>query len=241
MKGKKKVLADHRRQGRRLVPPIMALPNLVETSFRDQMLPELIWISALFNSASDKIAATCPIEFQRACQKAVGREVVPTLSYLSNFNRLNDEQKSLIRSSSECAELIEILQDHLWHQNALLDRFPLGFIFEGREIEDPDEAIERLKQDVAVLLDRYSYGSTKIQTTAVIGMMATGKIHIARSIDLPDPNCIFINPDSEDSKRVASFVRAFLNAGKGMDVDGEYSRDWCDDFWLQAYRLEGCT
>lgn len=238
---KKGVLADHKREGKRLIPPMMRLPNVVETSFRDTKIPELIWISALFNRAQDKAAVDGVVEFQITCQKAIAIDDAPPLSFLSNFDRLSASQKNAIVSDSDCSKWITILQKELWHQHMLFDRYPLAFIFPDRHESDRTEAIARLKQDVHGLLDRYSHHATKVQTIAIVAMMDTGKMYINKSIDFPDPNLIFTNPDSLEAQRVASFARAGLNAGTNMDTDNDVANRWVDDFWSQTFKLEGCS
>ncbi len=240
-KAKKGVLSNYQRRGKVLVPPIMQLPNLVETSFSDSKIPELIWISALFNWADDRSAVNAVIEFQLACQKATTSGQLPSLSFLSNFDRLSEAQKNEILVDAECCRWIEVLKKVLWHQHALFERYPLSFIFDDQVDIDRREALVRVKKDVHELLDRYSHHATKVQTTAVVGMMATGKMHINSSIDFPDPNRVFDAPDSPDARKVASLARATLNAGNNMDTDAAFAAKWVNEFWTQSYKLEGCS
>lgn len=219
----------------------MQIQNIVETSFIDSGIPDLIWISALFNSAHDKAAVDGVIEFLIACHKVIASEQYPPLSFLSSFDRLTATQKSSIVSDPECKKRIPFLKKELWHQYALLDRYPLAFIF-TEEMPPIDRviALDRFKRDVQELLDRSSHHATKVQTTAVVGVMASGKMSISRSIDLPDPNSVFTNPESPEARRVASFMRASLNARPNMD-EGHLSTGWANDFWGQAYKLDGCS
>ncbi len=240
-KAKKGVLSDHQRRGKVLVPPMMQLPNLVETSFSDTKIPELIWISALFNWTDDRSAVNAIIEFQLACQKATNSDQLPYLSFLSNFDRLSEDQKHAILLDAECCRWIEVLKKALWHQHILFERYPLAFIFQDQVYDDRDEALVRLKGDVEELFDRYSHHSTKVQTTAVVGMMATGKMFLNSSINFPDPNRVFDAPESPEARMVASFVRATLNAGNNMDTDVAVAARWVNDFWMQAYTLEECS
>jgi hypothetical protein len=238
---KSTVLADHHRQGKRLIPPIMRLNNIVEVSFRDTKIPELVWMSAIFNHVPDREAVRGIIEFLIACNSEINDEKkAPPLSFLSNFLILTAEQKKKIVESESCKSYLPFLREHLWHQMQLLDDYPLAFIFEQRPDRDRLVAIERLKKDVAGLLDRYADQATKVQTTAVVAMMATDKMFIAKHIDFPHPDVIFTAPDSSDAKRVASFVRATLNAGAQLDADAELAKSWVESFWSQAFNLEGC-
>lgn len=236
----KGVLADHKRHGKRLIPPMLQQLNIAETSFNNTTLPELIWISALFSGPSDKLAVDTVIEFQIACQKVIANEKSPSLSFISSFDKLSDAQKQAILSDDGCRKWIEILRVKLKHQNALLVNYPLAFIFTEKQEFDRPKSISLLKQDVQQLLDRRSHHATKVQTTALFAMMATGKMFIHKSIELPDPNVIFTDPGSPESKKVASFVRSSLNAGITTVEGDEAGSVWCNDFWQQVYKIEGC-
>lgn len=237
---KKGVLADHHRQGKRLIPPLMRIANIAETSFRDSKIPELVWMSAIFNRATDKSAVDGIVEFLIACQEGISEDGAPHLSFLSNFSRLSEAQRQKILDCEKCQRRIPFLQQHLWHHNALFETYPLAFIFPDRPEYDHPSAIERLKLDVDALLDRYSSHATKVQTTAVFAMMATGKMLIHEGIDLPDPNAIFTSPGSDEAKRVASFVRATLNAGSDLLEEQAVSERWISEFWAKCFVLEGC-
>lgn len=237
---KKGVLADHYRKGKRLIPPLMRIGNIEETSFRDSKIPELVWMSAIFNRAADKAAVNGIIEFQIACREAIGSEDAPQLSFLSNFNRLSGGQREMILKSDKCKKLFPFLHAQLWHQHAIFETYPLSFIFPDRREYDTSSALERLKLDVDTLLDRYTVHSTKVQTTAVVAMMATGKMFIHKRINLPDPNTVFTSPSSDEAKRVASFARATLNAGASPLEAQADAEKWISEFWKACFVLEGC-
>lgn len=237
---KKGGLSDHHRKGKRLIPPLMRLGNIEETSFKDSKIPELVWISAIFNRASDKAAVDGIVEFQIACQEALDSDDAPHLSFLSNFNRLSGAQKQKILLSDKCQRMFPFLQQQLWHQHAIFKTYPLSFIFPDRPDYDHSSALERLKVDVDTLLDRYTTHSTKVQTTAVFAMMATGKMFIHERIDLPDPNTIFNSPGSDEAKRVASFARAALNAGSNLLEAKAEADKWISEFWTKCFVLERC-
>ena len=129
----------------------------------------------------------------------------------------------------------------MWHQYALFNQYPLAFIFESSNDFDRNEALVRLKEDVSELFDRRSHHATKVQTTAVFAMMATGKMILNSTIDFPDPDRIFDSPDSPEARIVASFVRASLNAGNNMDTDTVIATKWIEGFWDQSFKLERCS
>ncbi|KJY95782.1 hypothetical protein [Pseudoalteromonas ruthenica] len=237
-----RVLRDHKKIGQKLIPPFMQLPNLKETSFRDNTLPCLIWVSALFLRATDREAVHNIIEFLIKCREILDDDKSPPLVFLNNFDKLNDKQKLKILNNLNDDTRLNFLRENLVHQYHLFDKYPLSFIFQDYTYGvDKEEAIDLLKEDVSALLDRYTLHSTKVQTTAFISMTATGKLFLSSKIDLPDFNSIFTAPDSDESKRVASFVRANINAGAGFQDTEGGENEWSKSFWSQSFGLEACS
>lgn len=237
----KKFLDGHKRVGKKLIPPMLQIPNTVMTSFRDDKLPDLIWLAPFFLRGDDRVAVHSIIDFLTACKETLNDDSSPPLVFLSNFNKLTDLQKqSLIDNLSKLPNL-NFLLNKLKHQNYLFHDYPLNFLFGSFNKDfDKERALIYLEKDVDALLDRYSQIATKIQVTAIVSMMATGKIFINSEIDLPDFNSIFTDPDSNDAKTTASFARAMLNGGLGLDSDGKETNTWLKSFWKQSFSFSEC-
>jgi hypothetical protein len=237
-----RILQDHKKVGQKLVPPLMQLPNMKETSFRDNTLPCLIWVSAIFLRNPDRESVHYIIEFLLKCKEILDDEKSPVLIFLNNFDKLTSEQKTKIIEGIADDPVLNFLRVSLVHQYHLLENYPLDFLFDGYIYGvDKEEALEFLKEDVSGLLDRYTMHSTKVQTTAFVSMTATGKLFLSSQIDIPDFNSIFTAPDSDESRRVASFVRANINAGAGFrDAEGG-ENEWSRSFWKQCFDMEACA
>lgn len=237
-----KFLPGHKQVGRRLIPPLMQLKNMVPTSFQDETLSDLIWLAALFRKYADRETIEKLSTFLRSCTELLNDEKSPPLAFLSNFARLSPQQHKAIREMAEKTGLLPWLQEALQHQAALLSPYPLAFIFSSDCAHlERDSAISLLKADVSSLLDRHSSFATKVQVTAVYSMMITGKLFISKDIEMPDFDAVIKAPESEAAKRAASFVRATLNGRIGVyGIAGE-ENTWARIFWRQAFRLEGCS
>lgn len=244
---RKAVLSDHKRAGKRLIPPILQLPNVVSTSFIDHRLPDLIWMSAIFRKAHPKVAIELIIDFIKLCSDIAGADELESLAFLTNFCALSAEQKSVIRRKLDGTLMLGMIRKKLGHQGAILERYPLAFLFDESPVsENHSEAIPELKEDVELLLDRYTPHATKVQVTALVAMMATGKMMISSQIDLPNFDLIFTDPESDEAQRVASFARASLNSGMGFMIEDhpqalDEHATWKNDFWAQAYLLDSCN
>lgn len=238
---KGKVLTDHKKVGNKLIPPLLQFSMVQETSFVDQTLPNLIWMSAIFLRASDHIAVDMIMDFIVRSQKLLGDEFHSDLAFLDVFSELSIEQRKAIHQELKGSDTLDFICENIAHQYYLIDGYPLGFLFEDFVFGvDREEAIESLKEDVSALLDRNSPHATKIQATTLISMNASGRLHLNSDMILPDFNSVFINPDSEDTKRLGGFVRAHLNAIAGMRGSKNQEFSWSEIFWEKVYCLDKC-
>jgi hypothetical protein len=214
----------------------MQLPNVVATSFRDEVLPDLVWLAAIFRKIDDRTAVALSIDFVKLCSSALPEEA-PPLVKLGNFDRLPTDGKNLILAKFREWSGRKLFLSILGYQAELFPDYPLAFLFDegwskGRA------SIRQLKSDVESLLDRYARPATKVQVTAVVALAVSGKFIFTETVEVPDFNAIFTDPESDAARRAASFSRASLNAGTGLD-DNRTER-WVNSFWRQAHDLEGC-
>jgi hypothetical protein len=238
---KRKLLEGHKRVGKKLIPPMLQLPNLVFTAFRNDILPDLIWMSPFFLRGDDRTAVNSIMEFLDACKTILNDENAPALVYLSNFNKLTDHQKEMLVNGLASKPILNFLIDKLGHQNLLFHDYPIKFLFgDINEELDRSQCIKYLEEDVDTLFDRYSAIATRIQVTAIVAMMSTGKMIVSSKIELPDFNAIFTHPDSDEAKHAASFARANLNGRFGFDSEESTANTWPKCFWRQSFGLSGC-
>jgi hypothetical protein len=173
------------------------------------------------------------------CNRVVGRDDSPALVFIGAFNKLSEAERQAIRSQAQAEGHLAVLTPQLSHQNALLDGYPLGFLFSEQTLEvERESAIDKLSADVDGMLDRYSDHCTEVQVTTFVSMTATRKILLSSEINLPDVNLIFTAPDSDDARRLASMVRAMLNAEMGEGIPER--KQWAAEFWRQAFLMRGC-
>ena len=241
MTKKKDFLEGHKKVGKKLIPPMLQLPNMVMTSFRDEGLPDLIWLAPFFLRVNDDVAVQQIMEFLVTCNDTLNHHEAPSLAFLSNFNKLSNIQKQSLIDGLATKPILSLILDKIKHHNCLFHDYPLKFLFAGlnQEIER-EQCITFLEEDVDALLDRNSQIATKIHVTTIVSMMVTGKMFITSEIDIPNFNSIFTDPDSEEAKRAASFARANLNAGIGFSSVEATTNTWPNSFWKQSFSFSGC-
>jgi hypothetical protein len=233
-----KILGDHKKVGQKLIPPFLQMLNMKEVSFSENTLPSLIWISAIFLRQNDTNSVRKILDFLKECTALAGKP--NSLVLMNNFYNLSAEQKIIIVENLD-KNLLDFLRNNLMHQHLLLNKYPLAFLFDNYTYTlNKEKAIPMLREDVSALLNRYSHHATKVQTTAFVSMCTSGKITLCSNIKLPDLNSIFINPNSDESKKVGSMMRASMNANAGLNDDIGVG-NWANSFWQQVFLLEECN
>lgn len=235
------MFSGYMRKGKRFIPPIYRLPEVVENNFREEKIPELCWVSSLFLQLPGNQAIELVVEFIKACEHRLGKDSTKPLVFISNYFALSREQIADLTSDSRCQVLFPILGQFLRHHISLLEGYPLAPLvpLESNSRKDAHE-VEQLKSDVGELLNRRCHHATKVQATVLISLMATGRLHISSHTPSPDINAIFASPGSEEAVKAAGFVRSTLNAGSEFYVHRDRSEIWQKTFWSQTYRLAPC-
>lgn len=222
------------------------IANMQETSFVDELLPCLIWMSALYLRCDDRLATKVIVEFIKDAEAVFADNRPQPLYAMGNFSLLSSEQKNMIYDAVKDKEYFDILLDNLEHQYHILKNYPLSFLFEDHIYAvDKTEAIDMLSEDVKILLDRHSPIATKVQVTAVYSTLETGRLKICHPVKLPDFNAIFTTPDSDEAKHAAAFARANMNGSIGMfkqdnDELNIIAHTWVKEFWAQTFNLSDC-
>ena len=110
---------------------------------------------------------------------------------------------------------------------------PLKFL--GQPDDDP--GLEKLKLLITDLIDRRDKIATFVQSTAVYIYFVNDKLKVFSDSALANFTEIEKFPDTDESKKIASFVRATMN---GMLPTLELPTDWRNYFWDRGRSLEPC-
>ncbi|KGK00170.1 hypothetical protein [Thalassotalea sp. ND16A] len=241
-----KVLKDHKKVGKKLIPPMKQIASMQETSFVDELLPCVVWMSALYLRCDGRLATKVIIEFITDAEAIFGENRPQPLYAMGNFSLLSCEQKKSIYDAVKGKSYFEMLLESLEHQHHILKDYPLSFLFEEHMYAvDKVEAIAMLSEDVKTLLDRHSSIATKVQVTAFYSTLETGRLKVCNPVKIPDFNTIFTKPDSDEAKHAAAFARAHMNGSIGMfrqdnDELNIKAHTWVKDFWMQTFNLSDC-
>ena len=131
-KQKKDVLADHKRIGKRFIPPFVTkLGVLEEVGWLDYSLPELVWLAVLNERCGLEKGADFAVSLAKEANKVYGGQQRKWFAPLSIYDRqLNSEQKHDILKSLGSSGKLEPLKFALFSFISLYPGCPLNFLFD---------------------------------------------------------------------------------------------------------------
>ncbi len=229
------VLDDHKQYGTEFVPSFVDNlgDSLQYSEWQYRMLPDFIWISLLLDEQtpqrSIEIISTCSVE---------AAEVGDQSDYilLSRYDNLDDEQvESVIEAIGE--EARQDLRSAL-APLSLYPSFPLSSVFDDPEV-DEDEAIERLQRVVDDCYNRRSRTAVLSQAAYVSAAMRSGHVTVPPDFNVDEINAIVDYPDTDESRRAGSTVRAMTNALAGMRRES-VDDGWPQRFWETGFEITEC-
>lgn len=234
---KKGILAGHKRIGKRFIPPMMQLPMRVDTSYVNDMLPELIWIG-LINDRVGYVQGARIIEkvfLAVDARKEKGQE--GNYALMSSFNKLTDDQKTAITDDLREEGELDIIQNSLAPLVLLYDDCPLKFFGPPTNTYSQEDLISIIKLCVGKTIDRYDTAGIVLYGAMLLARLVTKTIKFSADMSLPDFNAVINSPGSEEARRTAGFVRANGLAEFGMMKVGNA---WAKHFWDKNFELSPC-
>lgn len=241
---RKSVLTDHKKIGKRFVPPLLASTTFIPTSWSRLSAPELLWITLLeekdFSYGYELVLALV----STTSEIAVGENWYYTVSA---FASLTPDQASSIRSRLEELGILGEIQAVLAPLVRLYPACPLAFLWkDGPSPAEPAEDLLIVKTALGTILAKYRRETLLAQVTVLRSAFALDKIRIAPGVlllpRLAQPDGIeelLKFPETEESKQLASVVFSWI-----LNVFAEpiYDRSssWPAYFWNRGLELEPC-
>ncbi len=239
---RKKVLQDHKRRGKTLIPPFThALGPLLEVSWVKTMLPELLWI-ALVQDCYGYIKGVALItSIARAARRCSLQHKQGIFATISSFVDITSDEMSCLQGQlAASGDLLEI-------QNALLPlvapypECPLRLLYSAKP-ERSDKVrqdIVQLKKVVEGLYDRTSKDTMMVQAAAIWLAFDSGVLRVSEGLTLASFPEVEKYPDTELSRKVAAAIRASMFV---LFYEDQYpvSGSWAGQFWNRGLEFDAC-
>ncbi|WP_026691382.1 DUF5677 domain-containing protein [Alteribacter aurantiacus] len=232
-------ISSHKRQGKKLIPPIQQISNLKKLSWSNDTLPEYIWLS-LIVSLNERDQSLKLLERISEYFGGIEDEKRPIDLKLSNLAKI--EESTLER-------FIEFVCLHLGLKEGLqplllFENLPGKSTWERHlSIQEPNEEWEKLFLSVAKCLDHQSQESTDCRWICLHYMMVCDQLHVPSELFESLANY----PDKEESelKMIRGMIRSMEIAMRttAQFFTGEESvasSTWSTLFWEQGLKDTPC-
>jgi len=232
---RKRVLSDHKKTRKKLVPPITNLfgDRLQLTSWPRTGIPELIWL-ALLHDHDEEFGVRAVNQLAQ-----IARSVLPTsktpFCFISHFASVGATEGGAIWATLPKDDQI-LLTSALQPLLAGYPACPLNRIF-PTTTEPPQ--LERLKRVLNSVFDKTSRASTIALATLLYLTVNAGLLYLNPQSRLLDLEPIRDYPTTPASKAMASELRS-LTIMSFMPPQYE-EHPWPREFWNRGLELESCT
>ena len=239
MSDKKPILSDHKREGRVLVPPIVAaIGEPSDVRWIHALIPELLWIALLAAEGDVRSALRLVRALVSAARASDAEwEKVP-FGMCSGFAPLPEQNWQFIRqrleASGEAARIRELLQPLA----AFYPKFPLRRLWE-EEPPSPMPGLDTMEAVISKMFRRDDPSAVLVQAIFVMLHLDAQVLHIRPDSMLLNLAEIERYPETDLSRHVAASVRATLNAIT-FQMTPQGSADWSNYFWNRGLELRPC-
>ena len=206
---RKPILNDHKRQGRRLVPPLLASlgERYLPYSWLTDLVPEAVWLALMIEKHGFRAASRLCANLAIAAADTCNADDVPLFNRMSSFLQLSPKQICDIQASLDDESLNEI-SDALQPLTRVFPDHPLsGFAALKQEHGDQTALVTILPK----LYDRTERLAVQSMAIAYFVGLEQGKVHVAPHLVaelIKDFTDIEAYPDTDASEEAASSFRA---------------------------------
>lgn len=228
---RKNILTDHKKVGKKLVPPMAQVPLILHSHYHDT-IPQLIHL-ALYR-ATNSLQST--VDFSRelaiAANVGDGMAVHSLIANLTDLSELRtNEVKSVISRNVEFADLMRSFY-------RLYPDFPLRFLLgDGIGTWLEQEILKKLRATIINFSDSRSRFSTEVLGCFYYGGLCAGTVRLTSEVEVPNFEAIRDYPDTDESRRVASQIRASCNGLIGHMAENSL---WTTAFWNRGFKFSDC-
>jgi hypothetical protein len=247
MSYKKKVLLDHLKKGSTFYPPFTfksGKPDVQEVEWRADILPELLWLALLINTAGFERAKLISQNMGYWASQCHDAKFKPNFGLVSGYAALSELSKTRLVDHLKHHDFIGDLRSALSPLIYLFPECPLNFITHGHDLETTKEsAIEAVGDALSACLYRGEKLPTLAQGVYYDILRASKKLYIPRDLTDHKTELLIDYPDTKESQMTAGFMRCCATSiPMEKTLEGnDNSLQWPRSFWGQCSKIGTCS
>lgn len=235
--GGKKVLADHKKIGKRFIPPLLQLGKFEDAKWAEEIIPEVIWIAFLHLHCGIVKGTALALKIATAANQLRPADGKKTLfAVASRLGELDEEERKTVLRSLDQATELPLVQEALESLGALYPTFPISFLAAGVAKPDTAKSVALVRGILDYLFDRRTKEAVQVQATVIYIAFVTEMLKVQPGMSLAEFPEVEKYPTTEKSNRVAAAVRASVSTFFAVEGASKWSRE----FWNRGLELLPC-
>lgn len=232
------ILSDHFRKKKVLVSPLNHYLNMQETNYGREIIPEIIWFDFLLEAYELRQTVEIVEALTDGLESVKVKNQPSNCCVMSCYARLSDDDKKQFLKHHSVRKVIKDVKEALTGFKRYYPEAPINFLLTNTPISKTTY-VNNLKQALIRILDPHSIRATHALTCMFYAQAYAGHLVISDQMDRFDLNDIVKYPDTEESERVAAFVRTSAKTFITM-FNQDAPPQWSQYFWERCYELEPC-
>lgn len=232
------ILQDHKKDGKKFIPPMKHMMNFTEVHYVERILPEIAWIAFLIDNLGARQGIHIASRLVITAHSLHVGNAMCDFSLISAFSLLTEDEKSrLIETIREENVLFKL-------RNALAVFFrvypsnnPLAFITEGTPSTPSAIDLSVTKRIIHKNIDRRDFDAVVTQSVVFYSKYLSGKLKFNTEVKAPDLESIIGDFQSAAAQRAASHIRMAVNT-VFMFNEKDIGTKWASYFWNHGLELE---
>jgi hypothetical protein len=229
-------LPNHKSHKKKLIPNFLDFVggHFPGIDWQGQKVPELIWISFVIDKIKVSNAVNLIVSYHEVFLRVKDSSHLNPF-HLSTFELLNEEEFEKLRNLLISKGIYRDLQLSLQDFITLFPECPLNKLLNINISHEPN--VKKLKIIISKLVTPTSKETILNFGTVIYSMIVNGKLSFGADSVFKNFGVINDYPNSEESKKLASFIRATIN----VYFSPEFYRidnSWILYFWNKSYTYE---
>lgn len=237
------LLGDHKKVGKRLIPPLLQDNKFEFVSWKKFFIPEFLWLGLLIAKFGYLDGLGLALLLSNTAIKTNLDNGLPKLFVsISSFDTLSVEQKNEMVKILRESGRISLFNSAFRVFIHFYPKCPLNFLFQKDEVLQSNNVsdLSELKVVLNSLFDRGGVESTFVQAGVIYISIMTDILKLQPDSLLLQLPCVQDYPNTDESQIVASLIRATINGVVGDEFSNNPS-SWPIYFWNRGFELESCT
>ncbi len=209
-----------------------------EVPYLYKVMPEILWQAFLNERYGVKETVEITMYLLETIRDATNLEKGKLYCFISNFELLNEKQIDKILAHFFRNPNYKKIEEAIRPFINVFPECPLSKLFYNPTPEFSQNDLEHVKNIINKMLSKMEKEATFCLANIIYYAFQMNVLKVNRDSELFKLNEIEHYPETEESKKLASFLRASINPFVANDNFVLQKSNWSKYFWNRAYQLD---